>query len=542
MTVSQPIQRPGWSSTHTYKTRWRPHASHSQHSSRLSKRLSSTTDPVRARASALQSVSTQTRQTQSSITQYLPTRNPVPNHYPAVTTNASSAIPTRPSLQQQTMASFFPSQNPNPRPHRATPVHSVHRQPTLVQTSLAGVPLRQDYGRAFGHPSNPRDSKLYRILSQNIHGLPQYATDVRSRHMVKRLSDRSIGDLHLWQELNLVPHLLPLFDSWKSRTRKTSLHSVFGINQRETHLHLLQPGGTMLTVGTRLVSRIRDSGSDHLGRWAWIRIGSEEISTVFISAYRPCLTKGATTVYQQQKRALNDNSCNPRELFFQDLSEEIQAFHQAGYNVVLGADLNEDVLSRRVRIFLEQTGLWNPILDIHGTNSPATHARNESFVAIDAILCSRGLKPSYCGYSAVGEACASDHVQLWIDFSKEELFGPGKDFTFTEAETLNSKNPVLVSKYNDQAIKQLSDALPKLQALREIPVSEFTDQDGYQYTQVYRRVRDVRKTIKSSLRHIYVGVHPWSPAWQKAQSTRILYTQVLKYRSRFNNGHSSTPA
>lgn len=214
-------------------------------------------------------------------------------------------------------------------------------------------------------------------------------------------------------------------------------------------------------MSSRLTSRFLESFPDPLGRWLGFRVGNQHHSTIFISAYRPCKSGGESTVYQQQRRACGGGLIDPCQQFFDDLSDAIAEWHTQGYLVVLGMDLNEDVLSKRVDLFLINAGLWNPLLETHGpTVLSATHSRNCSATAIDAIFCTRGLTAVACGISTVGQGCPSDHVQLWADFEKDDLFGPGKDLSFLPHEILNSADPAVVDRYKPIGHKGTKNGRP----------------------------------------------------------------------------------
>lgn len=163
-----------------------------------------------------------------------------------------------------------------------------------------------------------------------------------------------------------MPHLLPLQDSWASRTLKCTFVTQFGTNRAEQSPTLTQPGGVMVTVGSRLSSRLLDQGADDLGWWSWIHVGTSQHSTVILSAYRPCKTYGATTVYIQHKRARSGDALisDPRTQFFTDLIPLINNFHDIGANVIVGVELNENVLSSKIQTFLVECRLWNPVVEV----------------------------------------------------------------------------------------------------------------------------------------------------------------------------------
>ena len=92
----------------------------------------------------------------------------------------------------------------------------------------------------------------------------------------------------------------------------------------------------------------------------------------------------------------------------------------------MSIDFNEDVRKRNFQQFLQDTGLWNPILEIHGNQCPATYTRNDNNIPIDALVCSRGIRPRFCGYLKPNDGVESDHLQLWADFDPNIIFPQAK--------------------------------------------------------------------------------------------------------------------
>ena len=81
----------------------------------------------------------------------------------------------------------------------------------------------------------------------------------------------------------------------------------------------------------------------------WTKIGGKDgITTVFVSAYRPCQsTRGLQTVWRQQARYFRreEDEENPdvQALFTRDLVKSLGDIRDDGHNVVLGMDANNDV-------------------------------------------------------------------------------------------------------------------------------------------------------------------------------------------------------
>ena len=114
-----------------------------------------------------------------------------------------------------------------------------------------------------------------------------------------------------------------------------------------------------------------------------------------------------------------------REALYVDLYEELSAWIDAGDQIILGIDANEDIRTGRTQEFFRALGMKEVILARHAEMSPpATYNRNNSREPIlDGIFVTPGLKAVAAGYEAFGEGCPSDHRALWADFTYEDAFG-----------------------------------------------------------------------------------------------------------------------
>ena len=87
--------------------------------------------------------------------------------------------------------------------------------------------------------------------------------------------------------------------------------------------------------------------------------------------------------------------------------------------IIVGMDANEDTRSRHLSSYFDSLDMKNAILDFHKDLSPpATHTRNMRREPIDGIWVSKAITPVGAGFLAVGDACHSDHVALWVDLLK----------------------------------------------------------------------------------------------------------------------------
>jgi hypothetical protein len=227
-------------------------------------------------------------------------------------------------------------------------------------------------------------------------------------------------------ELGICWHRLPTKDRLWERTRGwfESIKITAAYNLKEKKPQQAQWGGTALWSINNAVHRAIDSGHDShgLGRWSWTRYqGRGNITLRVISAYRPCLSQGPLTVYAQHQNYFDSEDVEgcPRELFTSHLLTDIAQWTQAGDQIILMLDANEDI--RCYAQALQHTGLREVLLTRHGNNSPATF--NGGSVPIDGIFASPSVDIIAGGYFEFGCCPLTDHRGLWIDIHYQVAFG-----------------------------------------------------------------------------------------------------------------------
>ena len=92
-----------------------------------------------------------------------------------------------------------------------------------------------------------------------------------------------------------------------------------------------KPGGTFLMAQGDITGRIKEKGSDHMGRWSWIKfIGRNKRIITVISAYQVCVRPThatGTTAFQQQQSLLQQKGVkkpSPGHYFYRDLNGMIR--------------------------------------------------------------------------------------------------------------------------------------------------------------------------------------------------------------------------
>ena len=150
--------------------------------------------------------------------------------------------------------------------------------------------------------------------------------------------------------------------TWFQRQKQVSANNVHGVRDRH------QYGGVSQWSVNSATCRANDSGQDarKLGRWVHTRYrGRNGVNLRVVTAYRPCRNTGSVgSVWSQQKTYFDEQEppivgC-PRDIFDAELCEQLQAWSDAGEQIVLGLDVNENVRSERENSFtrkMEDCGL-----------------------------------------------------------------------------------------------------------------------------------------------------------------------------------------
>ena len=146
-----------------------------------------------------------------------------------------------------------------------------------------------------------------------------------------------------------------------------------GYNKHENHSRYMT-GGTMVSTFTRLSSFVIAQGVDRtgLGRWSWILMGSGDHRTIIVSAYQPqhstnkprlitsegSMIRGGTVAAQHRRYFRQRGNCrNPRDIFTAQLVTQLKAWRAKGYEIILFADLNENVYTGRFSQLLQHQSL-----------------------------------------------------------------------------------------------------------------------------------------------------------------------------------------
>jgi hypothetical protein len=135
----------------------------------------------------------------------------------------------------------------------------------------------------------------------------------------------------------------------------------------------------------------------------------------------------------------------PRKAFWEDLTKAINTWLEAGDQLVVMGDWNEDVRDAQ-RKYMGPLGLIEPIVEKYG--AAPTYQRGSK--PIDGIFLSKSLQMRQGGYLAFGEAILSDHRALWLNISLINAFGHNMPpIVRAPARRLNCNDPRVMIRFLD---------------------------------------------------------------------------------------------
>ncbi len=413
------------------------------------------------------------------------------------------------------------------------------------QLSMHGCNITKTDAEACGHKMTTKRENTVRIGLQNMQLLPENAKHYKSRQSVDHIKQGEC-DVWLMSEIGLCWPKLDACDQWFERVlgKLHDSYALFAHNNQEPELtDKIQYGGVGLIASSELKHRIIDNGKDPtgLGRWVWIRIqGKEGHTTRIVSAYRPCQSDGAGSVFRQHQRVLSASGDHrtPLVAFREDLRAEILAWKTDGDHLVIGMDANEDVRSGEINTLFQRLGLHDAILDLHaGTSPPATHNRNSSRTPIDGVWTTEGIQVTFGGYGAFGDGCPSDHRDLWIDITYSSIYGHALDpLRHPIARKLKTNDPRLVHKYQQGVKSRMfkSGYFKRATLFKHRYNSKQLTRPAMikEYNSLYEENKDLRVEAEDHIRKLRMGEVPWSPRLKLLRDEIELWRMMVKRRKR----------
>ena len=432
---------------------------------------------------------------------------------------SSRGLETKPQGAPAPIQSNTPQNNSNINQHgtSTTPILTlIQQQPYLAEAQGDHIKLKQ--------------STTIRIGLININGVTQTNSNPKNQHI------KSTIDLYAFDHVALIEtncnwtHMEEEH-RWHERTKTwwKKSKSVVAHNITDISTTVKQPGGVIGLTTSQATSCVIDSGIDpKLGRWSWTTLkGKNNVRTTIITGYRPCRNmKDENSTYNQQLRYLNKcqiDKC-PRELWLEEMKELIQRKIQQQHQIILLADLNENVKGVHISNWAKEVGIVEVVSQTTPLTVPSTQ---KGSTPIDGIFLSHSLTRQQAGYFPFG-IFQSDHRALWIDIDEAKIFGfkvPNDNPTILrrlqcqvpsvrEAWKRHYKNFLVQHKLVSRQLR-LEEEIQQLGMM--------TENLAKQYEKILQQRKEGMAYADKRCRPLFFGKIPYSPDFAKASDTIELW-------------------
>jgi hypothetical protein len=351
-----------------------------------------------------------------------------------------------------------PAANPPTPPSNATTnlqnIASFFRPRSILREKEAPIKLNNIFGDSMKTPIVPNRTRIYFI---NLNGINLTKGGIKFRDLCSEVQK---ADIHILaaSEHNLDTNKFVVRQLLQQMAKQTFEHHLLQTATSSIPADkFYKPGGTLLLAQGDVVGRIKERGSDPLGRYSWLKlIGRNKRLITVISAYQVCVRPThatGTTAYHQQESLLRQKGHQkpkPRKFFHRDLTEFIRVSKSRQELIILVGDFNEPMTEQSSMARIASKHQLVDILFQRNSHLPEPNTYARGSTRIDYALVSPELTDAVteCGYEPFHQRIKSDHRGFFLDFDTELLFGnstptlapmSSRDFT--------SKNPANNSQY-----------------------------------------------------------------------------------------------
>ena len=404
-----------------------------------------------------------------------------------------------------------------------------------------------------------------RLLFVNIYGIPS-TEDHPKNALIREAINKYGASIVGFAETNICWNKTKGKDRWEERSRGwwENMRSIMAHNTLESPKKHYQPGGTMMITRGSPTFRIKQCGVDpsNMGRWCWkLYSGRSTVTTRVITAYRPCMSKGLTSTYIQQRRILDARKINicPRLKMIDDLTSAIKEWLDNGDQIILMMDLNDDVLRSIANAKLNEIGLKESITNRHTDQHPYATC-NRGTRAIDGIYTSNTIEIQKGGYLPFN-SLPTDHRAIWTEVTLGNLCGNDMaPIHNPQARRLKCNDPGTQERWTKLYLTFLQEKnvirraymlqTEMTKPLQEHQIIEYEKlrkirQDGRRYADKHcRKLRMGGVPYSAELNQARKKIEMWKAitSWKKGRKINMKYIKRLEISATLQNSRHCTLA
>ncbi len=401
---------------------------------------------------------------------------------------------------------------------------------------------------SWGNNISRKPEGIFRVGFRNINSLPTQGGNQKNKQLIQDIKLHGIDCMGItennlaWQNLPFMDQLNERFQGMFEFAKYTSAN-----NKDPQFQDSKQSGGTMNITQGNACARILNTTVDprKLGRWvSTLFRGQRGLKLRVVTVYRPVLSVGSLSAYQQQRSVLLDNDIDicPREQLLHDLKEFLIKCKEDGEQIITIGDFNDDIRGRVIQPFFQDLDMRELILELHGQEAPNTFEGGVH--PIDGIFGTRNIQPVNGGYTAVEWGLHSDHRMIWVDVSTDMVFGT-KDTPMWKpmARRLKCNDPRLIDRFNKlRNIHATRHNLAAMISEANIAINEGIGIINMGITEMMENIDSLRTQgilwADRYCRKLKMGNIPWSPAIQQCMD-RIKYYTTCRLKFEFGRNINS---
>jgi len=339
------------------------------------------------------------------------------------------------------------------------------------QEKLDMIGVSDEVLRVHGVMPGRKQDRVTRLIYENCNSLPNR---LGGNHKLEKMKDL----IHEWEAdlVGIVEHRQNMkhkqnVNGWNKLFRRCEedVRSIVAHNTHENELPV-QEGGTGILAFGPLIEYldVRNSGKDTsgLGRWTMMLLKGDGIQTRVICGYNPCKSNKAQrinsgTSYAQHRRYLihtrKDITTCPRDLFREELVQQLQRWRDDGDRLIVCMDANENTYKGSIgKALTDKDGLAMKEVVREYTNKDlgATYFRGSE--PIDGIWATSDVVISNACVMPAGYGIG-DHRMFVVDIVTSSMVGVDvKRIQRAKARRLNTKLPGVAERYAKQYEMKIS--------------------------------------------------------------------------------------
>ena len=420
--------------------------------------------------------------------------------------------------------------------HTSTPYDPstsyISRQCHLQQHRRQKQPILQIHGDALG----VKEDDSVRILFESFNGLAAWKPRNDKILLARRLLHRLKVDCYTGTECNVQWNLLKDVKQLRQLFKtEVETSAISACNKHESD-DRLQHGGTGIIMFDRMASIFNKYGTDPtgLGRWCW-RMTRDKTNTAIriITAYQPCRSskRRLNTVYIQQRRYFRSNGDNrcPRAIFRLHLKTLLKTWTDAGDNVILFIDANENLATGPITKLLRAIHMHDVIGIRTGLPGPATHAAGKN--QIDGVFATPNINITGARFLPLWTGIG-DHRAILIDIAQDSLYGETlPKIVKPSCRRLQCYNTKVRNKYNerDEKLMRINKLPQKYQQL--IDMHHRKDISAFEtlHEQLDKTKKECMIASEKKCRKIHAGSVDYSDEVFKWRDRRELWNLIIRH-------------